>query len=391
MIISRFPPGQPVTERAIPTPIFNTEPKIRNYFLRKWSKDNSIQDFDIRNFVDWDYYIDRFSTTVRKIITIPAGIQNIDNPVARVKEPDWLRRVMQEKRATTNQKRISDLFKHVAPAVSVREVRGVEARQEGVEARQEGVEAREVKGMEANEGDVNTHEEDEINEDMPQEDVTPDWETSEEPIVAKSRASVKRSSDFAEWLKQRKATWAESRRRLSEVNRPLPLRSTTSSQNNGYYQILEIQLLADSNVVLWAVNPTGQLQRIPVEVMHTLYLNSKKPLEDPALHPLTATLPMEQNEPNRYLYSLTVREGKVSETVDALSRAYDLDTIEGVYGSKMPAEFNMILTTGCVCRLFLPTAESSLGIMRHVIALDKKGLNMDNIVYLTSSQYPYLT
>ena len=100
MIISRFPPGQPVTERAIPTPIFNTEPKIRNYFLRKWSKDNSIQDFDIRNFVDWDYYIDRFSTTVRKIITIPAGIQNIDNPVARVKEPDWLRRVMARKQST---------------------------------------------------------------------------------------------------------------------------------------------------------------------------------------------------------------------------------------------------------------------------------------------------
>ena len=375
MIISRFPPGQPVTERAIPTPIFNTEPKIRNYFLRKWSKDNSIQDFDIRNFVDWDYYIDRFSTTVRKIITIPAGIQNIDNPVTRVKEPDWLRRVMQEKRATTNQKRISDLFKHVVPAVSVRELKGVEAREESVEAREE---------------DMNTQE-DAINEELPQEDATPDWETSEEPTVPKSRTSVKRSSDFAEWLKQRKAAWAESRRRLSEVNRPLPLRSTMSSQNSGYYQILEIQLLADSNVVLWSVNPTGQLQRIPVEVMHTLYLNSKKPLEDPSLHALTATLPMEQNEPNRYLYSLTVREGKVSETVDALSRAYDLDTIEGVYNSKMPAVFNMILTTGCVCRLFLPTAESSMGIMRHVIALDKKGLNMDNIVYLTASQYPYLT
>ena len=88
MIISRFPPGQPVTERAIPTPIFNTEPKVRNYFLRKWSKDSSITDFDIRNFIDWDYYIDRFSTTVRKIVTIPAGIQNIDNTVSRVKEHD---------------------------------------------------------------------------------------------------------------------------------------------------------------------------------------------------------------------------------------------------------------------------------------------------------------
>ena len=80
MIISRFPAGQPVTERAIPTPIFNTESKIRNYFLRKWSHDSSITDFDIRNFIDWDYYIDRFSNTIQKIITIPAGIQILRQP-----------------------------------------------------------------------------------------------------------------------------------------------------------------------------------------------------------------------------------------------------------------------------------------------------------------------
>lgn len=117
MIISRFPPGLPVTDRAIPTPIFNTDSKIRDYFLRKWSRDNSITDFDMRFFIDWDYYIDRFSTAIRKIITIPAGLQGIANPVDRVKEPDWLRRFMKVSRSLDGQKRISDLF-HVSSTIS---------------------------------------------------------------------------------------------------------------------------------------------------------------------------------------------------------------------------------------------------------------------------------
>lgn len=384
MIISRFPPGQPVTERAIPTPIFNTEPKIRNYFLRKWSKDNSIQDFDIRNFIDWDYYIDRFSTTVRKIITIPAGLQNIDNPVARVKEPDWLRKMMQQKRATTNQKRISDLFRRAAPIASPLNTPA-------------GTPAGAPAGGAAAEGEM--------------EEVLPEWEEPavvepeqeqepEKEQVRAARVSVKRSADFDAWLQQRKRSWAESRRRLTEtgvagvagvpgvpsVPASLPASSTAS-----YYQVLEIQPSDDSTVVLWAVNPAGQLQRVPVTVLHTLYLNSKKPLEDPSLQSVALTLPLEQDESGHYLYALTVREGKVKATVEALARAYDLDTIEGVYNSQMPPVFNMVLATGCVCQLFLPTFESSLGIMKHVVAMDKKAMDMNKIVFLTTTTHPYLT
>lgn len=82
--------------------------------------------------------------------------------------------------------------------------------------------------------------------------------------------------------------------------------------------------------------PRGQLQRVPVTVLHTLYLNSKKPLEDPSLQSVALALPLEQEEAGRFLYALTVREGKVKATVEALSRAYDLDTIEGVYNAQMP-------------------------------------------------------
>lgn len=293
MIISRFPPGQPVTERAIPTPIFNTEPKIRNYFLRKWSKDSSIQDFDIRNFIDWDYYIDRFSTTVRKIITIPAGLQNIDNPVARVKEPDWLRKMMQQKRATSNQRRISDLFRRAAPVVSPLNAGISGATSEGDVTNEGG------------EGDVTTMQLGEAGEnEEAMEEVLPEWDeatipATKEPVRA-PRASVKRSADFEAWLRQRKQSWAESRRRLVESAGPTPL-PTSSAAPTGYYQVLEIQPSDDSTVVLWAVNPAGQLQRVPVTVLHTLYLNSKKPLEDPSLQSVALALPLEQEEAGRFL------------------------------------------------------------------------------------------
>lgn len=36
MIISKYPEGAPVTERAIPTNIFQTEEKYKLHYLRKW-------------------------------------------------------------------------------------------------------------------------------------------------------------------------------------------------------------------------------------------------------------------------------------------------------------------------------------------------------------------
>ncbi len=40
--------------------------------------------------MDWDYYRERLGGTIQKIITIPAAMQRISNPVPRVKHPDWL-------------------------------------------------------------------------------------------------------------------------------------------------------------------------------------------------------------------------------------------------------------------------------------------------------------
>lgn len=109
-IISKKPEGAPVTERAIPLAIFEAEPSIRRHYLRKWLKDNTMHDFDIRKVLDWDYYIERLGGTIQKIITIPAALQGISNPVPRIQHPDWLHKKIMEKNDVLKQRKISEMF-----------------------------------------------------------------------------------------------------------------------------------------------------------------------------------------------------------------------------------------------------------------------------------------
>ena len=89
------------------------------HYLRKWLKDPNMVDengdFDIRNLIDWDYYVTRLNSCIQKIITIPAALQRIPNPVPRCEHPDWLRKVVREKLDPFKQKRISDMFGGILP------------------------------------------------------------------------------------------------------------------------------------------------------------------------------------------------------------------------------------------------------------------------------------
>ena len=77
-VISRRPEGAPVTERAIPLAIFQTEESIKKHYLKKWLKVPGTFDFDIRNILDWNYYIERLNSCIQKIVTIPAALQGVN-------------------------------------------------------------------------------------------------------------------------------------------------------------------------------------------------------------------------------------------------------------------------------------------------------------------------
>lgn len=49
--------------------------EIMQAYIRKWCK--STTDVAIRNIVDWNYYRQRLSSAIQKIITIPAAMQKV--------------------------------------------------------------------------------------------------------------------------------------------------------------------------------------------------------------------------------------------------------------------------------------------------------------------------
>lgn len=205
-----------------------------------------------------------FSTAIRKIITIPAGLQGIANPVDRVKEPDWLRRFMKVSRSLDGQKRISDLF-HVSSTIPQklieREANLIPDTMEEI--------TEETRYGEIVEDAQSNHSVE------PSPSVQPP-----SPPLSKSRRSVKRSADFDMWLQQRKQQWRDTRKQVCTTNMP----SLSTKQN--YYQILEIQNMENSELVLWLITPSNQLQRIRVKSRHTLYINAKSKIDNKHLIPV---------------------------------------------------------------------------------------------------------
>lgn len=47
-IVAKKPHGASVSDRAVPVAIFAAEEPIMKHYVRKWLRDNSMTDFDIR-------------------------------------------------------------------------------------------------------------------------------------------------------------------------------------------------------------------------------------------------------------------------------------------------------------------------------------------------------
>jgi DNA polymerase epsilon subunit 1 len=110
-IISEKPNGAPVTERAVPVAIFSAEESVKRTYLRKWLKDSSLTNFDLRSILDWAYYIERLGSVIQKLITIPAAMQKVPNPVPRIRHPDWLHRRIVGAVDKFKQNKMTDFFK----------------------------------------------------------------------------------------------------------------------------------------------------------------------------------------------------------------------------------------------------------------------------------------
>ncbi|KAG7753385.1 hypothetical protein KL911_002778 [Ogataea haglerorum] len=110
-VIADRPIDAPITERAIPTAIFSSDIAVKRKYLRRWLVDPSLEDLDPRSIIDWDYYKERLASVIQKIITIPAALQGVSNPVPRVSHPDWLQKRIDTKEDKMKQSSLSAFLK----------------------------------------------------------------------------------------------------------------------------------------------------------------------------------------------------------------------------------------------------------------------------------------
>lgn len=358
-IISRKPEGAPVTERAIPLAIFQSEPAVRRFHLRRWLKDSSIDgDVDIRDILDWNYYIERIGGTIQKIITIPAALQGVSNPVPRVQHPDWLHKKMLEKNDVFKQRRINEMFKSIPKTIEPTDIEdsvGSPSTSAGIPI----ITSRKRTRTE------------------PSEDIEPKtWREAlgNPPEMGSTR------EELVEWISFQKKKWrfqiqqrkklrgdTSNKRGRHEV--PLmeaPVQRGPISSIGGFlrrtqrnlieltWQVVQIvQVDQDGHFNLWAMIG-DELQKIKLEIPRIFYVNQRTPAppcDDPASKitwkKVHRILP--RSRPVFNLYQYTVPEKVFRD--NGLGMLIDLAApdIEGIYETQMTLEFRALMQLGCTC------------------------------------------
>ncbi|KAK8952512.1 DNA polymerase epsilon catalytic subunit A [Platanthera zijinensis] len=371
-IVASEPQGTPVSERAIPVAIFGTETEIERHYLRKWCKVSSVT--NIRSIVDWSYYKQRLSSTIQKIITIPAAMQKVSNPVPRVLHPEWLHKKVREKEDRFRQRKLVDIFSKRSRNevdASIRDLEDIVSSRNGFRSRPQPV--------------IHDPEVNKVCYSVKQSSVK-GLEVSQEPLIeldhnVVSGECIDRNADYQKWLAVRKRKWKTTlqnrkRRRLGVMNeshQSAPASKLSKSavgyrhtkEMNGlssffrkqelallrsYWQV--VQLVSSSKpgrFMAWII-VDGVMLKINLDVPRVFYLNSKAPVtEEFPGRCINKILP--HSRPIFNLIEVVIDEEQfLAENKKLLSHLADPE-VEGIYETKVPLEFNAVLQIGCVCKV----------------------------------------
>ncbi|XP_010242612.1 PREDICTED: DNA polymerase epsilon catalytic subunit A-like [Nelumbo nucifera] len=394
-IVAREPQGTPVSERAIPVAIFETNAEIMKFYVRKWCKVSS--DVGIRSIIDWSYYKQRLSSAIQKIITIPAAMQKVANPVPRVVHPDWLHKKVREKEDKFRQRKIVDVFSSLnKDNTKQTNFSGINSNHVLGEMNMEDLEDFQNKGSASVVGP---------------RPVVRSYETNRKQHLVKSSSSmislaqqtdatcrlnqpfmplhpntisdtnVDRNADYQGWLEIKKRKWKYAReerkrrrlgnlRGLDKSDEVSKLSSAVARQKQGsgrngvssffrrhevslvrsYWQI--IQLIPSSHpgqFYAWIV-VEGIMIKVPINVPRVFYLNSKAPVtEEFPGRRVNKTLP--HGRPSFNLIEVITDEDEFREGSKRLAAHLADPEVEGIYETKVPLEFSAILQIGCVCKV----------------------------------------
>ena len=380
LVISNRPHGAPVTERAIPTAIFSTEPGVRKHFLRKWLKDSAMSDFDIRSIIDWEYYKERLGKSIQKIITIPAAMQKVPNPVPRVQHPDWLEKKIRELTDGYRQLKISNLFAAGGSAAAA-----AAASQGGstpAKGRPALMDIEDTAGSSGGGGKGTAIVRRVVRATEKKNDAA---KSTQGPVPEAPRKKCPpMNKDFQGWLAFRKAQWREAHleRRLEARGRRgavgsrrvrdggggelaaggAPkrqnvesfLKSAALAVTRGCWQVIEIrESEVPGEFVVWAMTGQKSLQRLHLKVQRTMYITSN--VEDDLGfqrirgRKVTRFLPHGYRSP--FTYEVKMDERRFLSNENNIARWLSTAGVTGVYELQTPLWFRAISKVGCLAQV----------------------------------------
>ncbi|CAJ0596065.1 unnamed protein product [Cylicocyclus nassatus] len=338
-VISRHPLGTPVTDRAVPIAIFYADEKVRLHYLKQWTKQPSLtsEKINIRELLDWDYYIERLGSCIQKIITIPAALQGLPNPVPRVPNPDWLDNKIKNRFDAIRQPRITDLFQKRPPGEKSPVTNEYGKRYHN---NQEQVDEEPVR--------------EEDKENMPKKQkALATTSAANTAIVRKTLAH----DGFDEWLRYLKKKWRvlkvssmRSRREKSSTMVERMISSTREAMRDRTWQILSIDETQSPGIFNLWVALEGRMDRFQLRVPRLVLINEKEPIEGKEV--VRRVLPHQKIV--HYLYEYSITGNTEQKLMEEINVKLCCSRVEGIYESQTPLMFRALTQIGCLCRPVAP-------------------------------------
>ncbi|OBT56071.1 DNA polymerase epsilon subunit 1 [Pseudogymnoascus sp. 24MN13] len=393
-IICARPKSAPVTERAIPVAIFSAEASVKRYYLRKWLKEDP-ENMDPRALLDWNYYLDRLGSVIQKLITIPAALQKVRNPVPRVAHPEWLQRRINTKDDKMKQKKMTDLFakQPLEDITNLKDQTLGDLEDFGTQILKPKTIANLVLSSQS----------------KPQKRKSPEpaVPVSVDPFAALPKTMPDPTEDYIGFLKYQKQKWkiqkqARIRRRhlfgetraaaSSDIGATFRVQAELVYRST--WQVLQLSGTESPGTVLAHVLIDNKVHTIKVKVPRSLFLNMKgKDLPDVDIEGCSAqkvshTLP--NGHPSVHLFKLTMSEDVYVNEARKLALLFNHPSVEGVYEKQVPLDVRALLQLGTLCT-FDDTQSGVLGKgLEHGFDLSSLKQSVAKNPYLTDSPMAYL-
>ncbi|KAI1007367.1 DNA polymerase epsilon catalytic subunit A [Podosphaera aphanis] len=392
-IICSKPRNSPVTERAIPVAIFSAEESAKKIYLHKWLKEIP-SNMDPKALIDWDYYIERLGSVIQKLITIPAALQKIRNPVPRVLHPDWLQRRINIKEDKLKQKKVTDTFK---PAPTDKSANFMNRSKDLEDLSLELLRPKTV-------GEILSQS---SQRSLKRKEPEPAVAVSINPYAALPKKMPDPLSDYVGFLKYQKQKWKIQKQQrirrkhlFGEANFNVQnkigvaFRNRAEMQFSSTWQVLHFRETSSPGVVLAFVLIDSKIHQVKINVPRQIYLNLKRDeLPDIEIDGCTAqkvTDSLPNGHPSVHLFKLTMPEEIYVDNTQKLTLLFNHPSIEGVYEKHVPLNVRAILQLGILCTI----DEAKPGILGRGLesGFDLSGLKRSTSTnqYLSSSSMAYL-